>query len=308
MYEDIFNNYSDQFANKIIYSLQTVEVGINAPNITDSGRFAVVSVEVPKGTKARLTGQFAYSTSGSVAYQVVYNFKNSDQWGYIFDTDLSHWSGSVPSSTAGTAQTLLNEIIEYHKTILENNLICARAIQLSEQTGQIVPLQYKKALYALQTRLLERNETLKQNGLITNVQESTSPNFGTYADALNNFISSPGIGAIGIAPVVAAYIVIAAVVIAGSAATAIAIYKKLYPEAKKDWQYSNELTARLARELTPETLAQLQKENEKNAEQFRKAIKNAAGGGVINTIKYIGAGLLGFWAVDKLIVNRQKQN
>ena len=301
MYEDIFKLYADTVDGKILYALPGANVGMNAPTESSTpGVWKSVGISVTQNTQIILNGNFFETNSGIVCYQCIYNGTS----GYIWSDELSNWSATPynQNGIVGKTQNYLNELIEYNKSILEGNLLCARIINYCKTNGIALPAQCRNDLYNLQVRLMTRNEKIKTTGYVENTEESASPNFSGYNQTLVDFMNNPGIGFV---LTTTAIIIIVGIVIAATATTAILIYQKLNAEAKADFNYSNDLTAQLVKFLPPETYKQLMAENEANAKKANDAINAASGSGILNTVKYIGIGLGAVWLYDKFI-NKNK--
>jgi hypothetical protein len=299
MYEDIFQYYSDSFAGKVLYSLPGASIGIDTPTDNNGdGVWNSVETSIEVNKPITLTGRFFESAKGDICYQCTY----SGQYGFIWKSELSLWSGTAQQSDGLViqAQNILNELIGYHKTILENNLLCARILNYCKSNGIALPAEARPNLYTLQSRLNTRNEKIKATG-VEQVQEGESPNFGVYNDELTAFMANPGIGIIPLIYV----IVIAAIAVAATATSAIMIYKALHTEAKADFAYSNDLTAQLVKFLPPETYKQLLSENKANAKKAQDAIDAASGKSLFNTIKTIGIGVGAIWLFDKFMSSRK---
>ena len=189
-----------------------------------------------------------------------------------------------PTYSDSQANKLIQKIIDCNKTILCNNLICARYANLLSQ-------QQRSQVRGLQERLQARNTALQAEGLTTEVQTSKPAGYAEMSAYLDKLIAGEQIG---IATWVV--IVIAAVVIAGLGTAAYFAYKSLADEAEKDVKFSKELTRVLTSKLTEEEYNQLLQETKGIATKSR--IKQLVGDSW-TTIKMLGlAAIIGFIAFD----------
>jgi hypothetical protein len=298
MYEEIFNLKLDALANVRIKAISSVEIGVGAPTKMASGKYGTVKISFGVGGTATMTGLGIEFSDGDYGYQIIFN----NQYGYIFSSDMAQWQ-RVTSSNGSyqVTQNIINELIDNNKWILENNLLCARGLELAQSVGVAMPVGFRQNLYNLQARLVARNLKIKESESVQDVQEAASPNFSVYNQSLVTFMETPQIGII---PVI--YIIVVAVIlIASTAVTTWAIFKSLHAESKADFSLSSDLTAQLVKYLPADTYKQLMAENAANQKKAQEAIDAASGKSLMNTIKYIGAGLIGFWAIDKFLLSRK---
>lgn len=308
MYDIIFDQYSDKILNLQLWALNGAEIALDYPVKTADGYYKSVNISVDVSGNSIpsiiLTGRYLTSISGNIAYQCIFN---NGSYGYIWEDNAPCWSKTNPmNSDAVPVQNILNELISYNQSILESNLLCARIIGYCQDNGIALPASGRTDLYNLQTRLNARNDKIKNSGYVEQVKEDQSPNFNVYNDALVNFMQNPGISGIGVIPVLV-YVVVSAIVLAATAYLAIDVYKQLHTEAKADFAYSNDLTAQLVKFLPPDTYKQLLAENAANAKKAQDAIDAASGKSLMNTLKYVGVGILSVWAFDKFIINRNNK-
>lgn len=306
MYEEIFNLYSSNFANKFLWALSGANVGQEYPKKNDDGKYLSVTFDIPTGTKIQLTGSFLETSSGNLCFQaIIFDFYGSTIYGYVWEKDLNFFTTSAPidNDTVLKVKNTVAEMIEHNKGILENNLFCARGLQIMSEQGAAMPIGFRTKLYNLQARLINRNIKLKQSGYVSDIQEATSPNFSIYNQGLVDFMNNPGIGFV---ISTTAAIIITCVIIAATAVSAWALFKTLHAESKSDFQLSNELTADLIKYLPPEVYQQLLKENAANAAKAQQAIDSASGKQWINIIKYGAIGFGVIWAWEKLQQNSIK--
>lgn len=209
------------------------------------GAFVYVSAQLD-GTassgiaKVVLTGYSATTPKGATAMQTTngnYIFLD-DGWADMGTTYLSQYSQTQ-------AQALVDKIIKNNKTIIQNNILCARyASKLSASE--------KQTLYELQERLQDRNTSLQTAGVCSNVQTSYPRGYAYLEGYLDSFMASGGVGLS-----TAVIIVISAVVIASLSTAAYFAYKAFADQSEKDVKFSKELTATLTSKLTEEEYQQL---------------------------------------------------
>jgi len=302
MYEDIFNLKLDALANVKIKAINSVEIGVGAPTKFDSGKYGTVTVLFDGGKTATMTGLAVEFSDGSYGYQILFN----NQYGYIFSSDMAQWQRVVSTSANEQLgielQKLIDETIAYNKNILEQNLLCARGLELARDRGVALPIGFRNQLYDLQVRLLARNERLKSSKEVSNIQEGSSPNFSVYNESLVKFMQSPEIG---ILPIVYVIVIGAIGLIAAGASIAIQVYKANHKEASTDNKFSNGLLANLIKYLPPDVFNQLMSENGANAEKSAEAVKNANDGSLMGTVKTLAVGVVAFWAIDKFLLSRK---
>lgn len=305
MYEEIFIYHSDEFTDKIVYALPGASVGQKYPEKDNSGKYKSVTYGIPVGSKIQFTGSFFETSSGDTCFQItVFNFFGNKILGFVWMSDLKNFSEtSFDTVLFSKGVSAVTEMIENNKAILENNLLCARGLQIMTENGAAMPTAFRTNLYNLQARLINRNIKLKQSGYVSDVQEATSPNFSIYNQGLVDFMNNPGIGFV---ISTTAAIIITCVIIAATAAAAWTLFKTMHAESKSDFQLSSELTADLIKYLPPEVYQQLVKENAANAAKAQDAIDKASGKQWINIIKYGAIGYGVIWAWEKLQQNSIK--
>lgn len=295
MYEDSFKGYDQNIKGK--------QVSILPDKSLNLGQFRLGrGVSFPKQTFVGiLTGYFNQEADGSYFVQIKLNkIIEGFSYGYANTTSLYKFE----SGTHLQAQSELNQLLGFHKSILEKNLLCARGLELVAETGAAVPVELKQRLYNLQAKLINRNNALKTSGYVENIEEGEHPKLSAYNQALVTFMNNPGIGFVISGT---AIIIILAVVAAASAAIAYAVFKKMNAEAKADYAFSNDLTAQLLKYLPKDVYDKLMKENAANQAAAQDAIDNAKGGGIFTALKTGGLILLGVYLADKFIFNQQNQ-
>lgn len=191
-----------------------------------------------------LTGYYLTTKRGSIAYQTT-------NGGYIFLNDgwEEYSQGTVTSYSQSQAQRLVNRIIANNKKIIANNILCAR---FSNKLNK----EQQQKLYDLQLRLQQRNASLQNDGICTNMQTSYPEGYVYLQTYLDEFMTK-GISGIGIAISTVVTIIVSAVVIAGLGTAAYYAYKAYADESERDVKYSEELTKILTEKLTDEEYQQL---------------------------------------------------
>lgn len=231
---------------------------------------------------SRSSGNFCQTTGGEY-----YEFNSAEvEKNYLGETSIY--------ATPSQAQSYVNGIIECNKTILENNLLCAR--YASKFTGS-----QRADIWNLQNRLELRNNALLRDGLCKNQVQSYPQGYNKLNAYLVAFMDDPKISGVG---AVTLTIVAAAVVVASLGTAAYFAYRYYYEEALKDVKFSNELTAVLKSKLTDEEYAALEKET---AGMITKATIAAKAGTTFGWLKYIAFGGLVAFGVYKFLNREKKQ-
>lgn len=300
MYESVFNLTAENIKDKYLYALSGAQIGQDYPTLSDTGKYKSVTIDVPVNTKIRLTGLFFVTSEGLNCYQVyVQNLYGNSGYGYVWEDNIKYWSTSDVSSDVAEAQTMLNDIIESNKRILDNNLFCARALQLCKENGVALPIEFRNQLYTLHSNLIKRNEELIKH--VSSYEIGESPNAGSYGNVLDDFMQNPGIGLIFTGT---ATIIIIGVIALATIATTIAVLKLSQKSGHVDLKYSNDLMAALIKYLPKQYFNQLMSENEGFVKIANKAIGSASGSSFMTNLKYLAFGFLGLLAVDKFVLNR----
>lgn len=248
--------YSEDVAGGKMVAKQGAQVRTD-PSVVGRGTFWTVD----PGNYVILTG-FFYSYDNIYYYQTT-----NGVWAIVDMNNMTgDWSPSGRESVSNYSQTqaqyLVNKIIRNNEQILKNNLVCARF-------AHVFTNAQKQQIRELQERLKERNNALQAEGLLTSVQTSSPDGYAELAPYLNNLMSGGGIGI-----ATWAVLVITATVIAGLGTAAYFAYKSFADESEKDVKFSKELTAILAKKLTPEEYEQLLSETKGIVTKAR--IKQAA--------------------------------
>lgn len=158
-------------------------------------------------------------------------------------------TGQTVQYSRQQAQEMVNKIIANNKTIISNNLLCARFAH------RLTSAQ-KQQLYELQERLSERNNSLINDGMATVQTTATPSGYVAFEKYLESFMLTGGIGSVTVA------IVVAAIVIASLSTAAYFAYQYYYKESEQDVKFSNNLTKTLVSKLTDEEYAQLKAETQ----------------------------------------------
>ena len=197
------------------------------------------------------------------------------------------------------AQSVLNQLLENQKTILENNLVCAMLLSKVQGTAK-----QKQRLSDLQARLLIRDEKIKQSTFIEGLQFGTpDTELSQYASLLAQHTASPQIGVV---LSTTAIIVISAIVVVVTSGVTYLIVSGALKESNLDLKYSDELTAELVKLLPKETYEKLMKENAAFSRVANRAVKFASGSSYLKMAGYIAVGVAGFYALDAFSKSTKK--
>ena len=237
-----------------------------------------------QSVRVALTGYSVTSQKGTVAYQTTsgYYIVLSEGWIQVGVAPIAKYSESQ-------AQALVNKIIRNNKTIICNNLLCARyANRFSESE--------RAEIRGLQSRLQARNSALQAEGLTKDVQKQYPEGYAELSSYLDALMAGETIG-------VATWviIVVACVVIAGMGTAAYFAYKSLADESEKDVKFSKELTATLVAKLTPEEYEQLKAETKDIVTKAR--IKQSLGS-YWNVLKWVAIAFAGYTAYKMIMQQR----
>ena len=195
----------------------------------------------------QLSGAYTVSQKGNTMWQT---YKPSNRWIDLNDGWVQYERSGVPTISEAKAQEIINGIIKNNIHITENNLFCARYADklTAEQRTQIAQLQ---------KRVKERSDALKNDGLVTDIQESYPKGYADLEPYLANLMKSEGIGLVWWAGCI-----IFAAVLAGAAKAAYFVYRDFFADSEKDVQFSDNLTKTLMDKLTPEEYEQLKSETQ----------------------------------------------
>lgn len=295
MYEDIYTGYNSAYKGLKLIGTSNAQFGADYPKLLSTGQYSVVTANYGTTDIVEMTGRYLVMNT-DVAYQIIYGNK----YGYFLQSNAGYWNKYSDNSSTGTyssATNYLNELIGYNQAILENNLLCARAIEYMTNNGGVVPVDYRKQLYALQTRLMKRNQQIIDSGYLSESESAESPNLSIYNDALNNFMNNPGISGIG--NPVAIVIIVLGVISLVSSYVAYVLFKKLNTEAKVDFGYSNSLNAKLLKYLPKDVYNDLMGENAYNAKTANNAISASKKQALWSSLKYAAVAFGTLFVVNK---------
>ena len=254
---------------------------------------------VKKGFTTYLTGYVKkYAEYPNLSY-----YQTSDNTYIEVDSNYKDWSFSAPENyampprTQAEAQKVVNKMLANDAIILCNNLFCARyADKLTkEEREQVRTLQY---------RLQARQEILKSDGYVRDIQISYPVGFSElapYLEKLMNTKEVSGVNQIGIAVSTIVYIVIACVVLAAFATVAYYKYLELETQSGHDVKFSQELAEKLQSKLTEEEYQQLL--NETKGIVTKARLKQMLGS-YWDVIKYAALAFAGF-ALYRYLKNRK---
>lgn len=303
-----YNSYSDKFG-----AYDNSIVGQAVISITNPTHIFLGYPEMGKGIQFNKSDiRVGYATGwykkDGTDYLVQVEFENmqgSDelgwyQFGYVRAAEYRLYRMTENKG----AQSMMDELIDLNKRIIENNLLCARLITLYNEKGVAVPKSKRQTLHRLQFNYEYRTNRLLNSAFLKNSLKVTKPGgWSKYQSDLQNFMSHPKIG---VAPVVI-YVVGSVVITALISGLIYLIFRGDHSEAKKDIVYSDQLTADLIENLPQEVYEQLKKENAANTKEFNEKINNLARKnarssltGSIKTVGYAVAGVLGFMFLTNL--------
>ena len=197
-------------------------------------------------------GDYAISTGYYYVLDEYYYFQTTTGLWVLYNKNNPMWSyrqgaAKVRTYTQTQAQAMVQKIINANVRITENNLICARYANKFTTSE-------KKQIRELQLRVKERNEALKNDGLLVTKSGNgyTSTEYAQFEPYLNSLMSD---GSIGISEWVVIVIVVTALAAAGTAV--YYAYQHYADQAAEDVKFSDELTATLRAKLTDEEYQQL---------------------------------------------------
>ena len=194
------------------------------------------------------TTGYYYKGEGSIVF-----LQTTEGYYLIVDLNNPSWGATagnpVKQYSVSAAQKLVDTIINNNKTIIACNLFCARFADKLTQTQ-------KAQLYGLQERLEERNERLREDGLVDSIEENYPTGYVFLNSYLKQFMGNKqnSVGSVTIT------IIVAAVVIASLSTAAYYAYRYYAKQSEDDVRFSKELTETLMSKLTPEEYEELKKE------------------------------------------------
>ncbi|NLO72296.1 MAG: hypothetical protein GX102_15405 [Porphyromonadaceae bacterium] len=312
MYEDKFTDFNPAWENREIYTnTNKIELGSGYPGMGGEN----LNVEIWKSRTGKpfyvgiATGRIL--VHHSFVYLQFVGQIGTDGYGYIKMLYVDQNAGKVVGKASDRdAQLLINGLIYQNKIILENNLLCAGIIKKLEAKGINVSIQQRETLAKLHQRLEERNKRILNSKFLGSKKQSYPTGFSKYAIDLQNFIDDPfnefnqkqSVPTIG-APIVAV-IVVSVVVTALLGWIIYLIFKPDYSQSKSDLKISKELTEALSG-LDPETRHSIINDLEGQIDKaYLQGKMDGSGKGMLRTISYAGAGILGFMLLSNIIEKR----
>lgn len=230
-----------------------------------------------------LTGYTQTSKRGNIHYQTTDGY-----FIYLPDGWTEYTSVNVPTYSQTQAQVLVDKIIKNNIAITQNNLVCARyASRFSPEQQQLIR--------DLQTRVVERENALKNEGLCTDIKTSYPRGYAELEPYLAALMNGQSIGL-----ATWAICVIAASVVLVTSTAAYFAYRAFANESDNDVKYSKELTKALTDKLTEEEYQQLLNETKGivTKSRLKQAISSYG-----NIAKWALFGIAGF-AIYKVIMNK----
>lgn len=211
--------------------------------LRDDGRFAGTSIDVSAAdyrVYATLTGWTAVGRDGTKYYQATSGeyIDMADGWG-LYE--------SAPIYSQSAAQRLVDQIIRNNRTIIANNLLCAR------YSGKLTAEQLQQ-VRDLQSRLEKRNSALIDAGVCSGLSKSYPQDYVELQPYLEQLMQAGAVSGVGSVTVA---IVVTAVVIASLSTAAYFAYKYYAEQSEQDVEFSKDLTKTLTSKLTPEEYQQL---------------------------------------------------
>jgi hypothetical protein len=239
----------------------------------------------------QLTGYYTLARSGDIMYQTT-----SGDWVCLTDgwTQTS-WS-EIEKADGGMAQWYINKMIQNNAIIYENNLLCGKF-------SHKLTAEQKKMVVELQKRLMERNDKIKNEGMVTDILESYPPGYAELEPYLNNLKNN--VSGVGVVISTTTMIIVGCVVLASVATAAYFAYKSLYNESEEDVKYSKELTETLANKLTPEEYNQLVEETQGIVTRAKIKAKFDNTSDVFKWV-LLAVGGIGVWGFIKSLNNKNK--
>ena len=238
------------------------------------GRFAGATIDSSAGgvyTRVTLTGWQMVAMSGKTMYQTTSGeyIEMSEGWQYI----------STTTHSVAQAQRLVDQIIANNRTIIANNLLCAR------YANKLTPDQIAQ-VRQLQRNLETRNNALIDAGVCSGLSKSYPEDYidlQPYLDSLMKGHEISGIGSVTVA------IIVTAVVIASLSTAAYFAFKYYAEQSAQDVKFSKDLTKILTSKLTPEEYQQLLNETQGKLTKTR-ILSNLGAYGKAATLALVGVG------------------
>ena len=200
----------------------------------------------------------------------------------------------------------MQTLLDRHKIIQDNNVLCARIVNVCRARGIALPNNVVPRIKQLQDYITAVDWVIRKNIKGQQVRATTYNNLDTgELIALTGSMAS-GVGAL---PAISTGgIIIALIFLASLGLTIWLLCLKYNPSTKVAFRYSNELTRELLKYLPEDVYNQLVKENAKFERIANETIQNTAGLGTIKTIALLAGGfILTKFIIDNYNVNRKPQ-
>jgi len=232
------------------------------------------------------TGYAGYGTMGGLTdtwLQVMFSDAGSGFF-YLLVPASKVQLTTKDNVSVSDVQALCNKLFDNQKEIVERNLLCGRLIAYHDQKGISVPVEYRKQLYALQTRMEAREITIQGTPGLSDFVTQTPSGYSSFSGDLTNFMGDPKIG---IAPIVIA-IIVTVVISAIFTILIMNALKPAYSESTSDLKVSKDLAKALAT-LDPETRQKVVNDLEGQVDAANVQGKmDGSGASTWNTIKSVG--------------------
>lgn len=239
----------------------------------------------------QLTGYYTPASDGDIMYQTT-----SGDWICLTEGwSQTSWS-AIEKADGNMAQWYINKMMQNNAIIYENNLLCAKF-------SRKLTTEQKMMVVDLQKRLMERNDKLKNEGMVTEILESYPPGYAELEPYLNNLKNN--VSGVGVVISTTTMIIVGCVVVASVATAAYFAYKSLYNESEEDVKYSQELTEILANKLTPEEYNQLVEETQGIVTRAKIKAKFDNTSDVFKWV-LLAVGGIGVWGFIKSLKNKNK--
>ena len=270
------------------------------PETLDSGT-SINGYGAPKGYTAYCTGYTAtYDAYPNLTFlQTTDGYYLQVESGYSdWDFSTGSWINMPQTKTQAQAQAVVQKIVDNDQIIMSNNLFCARF-------ADKLTAAERNQVRELQRRLIVRQEALRKDGFVSNIQLGKMEGYSEYEDYLEKLMNSTN----GIGVVVSAWIIVvlSCLVIAALSTAAYYAYKAYSNESEQDVKFSKELTETLMAKLTPEEYEQLKEETKGIVTKSR--IK-ASLSTIWNTSKIAfvaGAIIIGYLFFKKVFNNKEEE-
>lgn len=190
------------------------------------------------------------------------------------------------------AQDIINGLINNNKIILENNLLMSRYYdRLTDRE--------RKAVYMLQTRLIARDELLREgSGLAEGMMEGTPPGYDIYVANLQMIMNNKQ--GVGVVLSSTAVIIISFVVAASLATAGYFAFRAAYAESVEDVKLSNEMLKVFAKyNMSDQDIALIEQETKGLVTRARLLEKIKGVGSALKNILLLAAGGALLWWLMK---------